>query len=307
MYQHDFAEPASIAGAAAAQTRAAPRNFPAWHFAMLNDAARNSAIEAVIAGLDLEGKTVFEIGAGTGLVALLFARHGARHVFTCEMNSHLSRVAEEVIAASPFRDRISLFPVASHEVIGAGLLPCTPDVIFTETVDCGVVGEGYVAIRDDIQRIAGPRTLILPTRIEQHAALVDSPAMRSLNEVNTVCGFDLSALNRFASTTYFPVRAPLYPFQPLTDWKTVRSYHYGMEAAIRYSLAEVDHPGEAHGLLTWFSLHFGDHTVSNRIGLNSHWHQAFHPIRAPRKVAAGEIFRLQIDDTGAAVVQGPLP
>lgn len=307
LYQHDFADRTCVADTGALQADIGHRDFPAWHFAMLNDEPRNRAIEAAIAALDLRDKTVFEIGAGTGLIALLFAKHGARHVYTCEMNASLGGIAADVIAASPYRDRITLFPFASHEVIDANLLPGTPDVIFTETVDCGVIGEGYFAVRRDIQRIAGPHTIILPTRIEQHGSLVESPTMHGLNAVGTVCGFDLSMLNRFASTTYFPVRAALYPYQLLTDWKTVRSYHYGKESAIRYSLGQVDRGGVAHGLLTWFSLHFGTHAVSNCVGLNSHWHQAFHPLPEPREVAAGDIFRLQVDDSGASVVSGPLP
>ena len=48
------------------------RQFPTWHFSMLNDTTRNAIIENAIRELDLEGKIVFEIGAGTGLVAILF-------------------------------------------------------------------------------------------------------------------------------------------------------------------------------------------------------------------------------------------
>ena len=35
-----------------------------WHFSMLNDHNRNQVIEQAIKSLDLQNKTVFEIGAG---------------------------------------------------------------------------------------------------------------------------------------------------------------------------------------------------------------------------------------------------
>ena len=36
------------------------RDFPTWHFGMVNDAERNRAIESSIAALDLKGKRVAE-------------------------------------------------------------------------------------------------------------------------------------------------------------------------------------------------------------------------------------------------------
>ena len=43
------------------------RDFPSWHFSMLNDQQRNRAIERAIADLQLAGKTVVEIDTGTFL------------------------------------------------------------------------------------------------------------------------------------------------------------------------------------------------------------------------------------------------
>ena len=110
------------------------RSFPAWHFAMLNDAGRSSALENMVAGLDLKGKTVLEIGAGCGLVALLFAKYGAEHVYTCEINSDLADVASAVIAHTPYRNRITLHRKSSAALVRSGILPRSPDIIFTETL-----------------------------------------------------------------------------------------------------------------------------------------------------------------------------
>lgn len=306
MHGHGFTDRARLDDLGASEGNANQRDFPSWHFAMLNDEQRNAAIEGAIAALDLHGKTVFEIGTGSGIVALLFAKYGAERVFTCEMNPNLARIAEDIIANSAYRDRITVLQMPSWEVIDSKLLPVTPDVIFTETVDCGIVGEGYTTIRKDIRRLAGAHTLVLPTCIEQHGALVESPTIWGLNQVADVAGFDLSALNRFSTTAYFPVRAPLYAYRPLSRWQVVRTYDYHREEESLRCLMRVDRPGVAHGLITWFTLYFGDHVVSNEIGRQSHWHQAFHPFRDPRPVAAGDSFRLHIDDEGAALLHGPL-
>ena len=65
---------------------------------MVNDSSRNEAIERSIASLDLVGRTVVEIGAGSGLVALLFAKHGAARVVTCETSPSLAAAARRIPA-----------------------------------------------------------------------------------------------------------------------------------------------------------------------------------------------------------------
>jgi len=279
------------------------RDFPSWHFAMLNDKARNAAIEQAIASLDLAGKTVFEIGSGVGLVALLFAKYGAARVYSCESNKNLADVARSVVAASPFADRISIVGAPSSEVIDSGILPQSIDVIFTETVDCGVVGEGFFDIRRDIQRVAGAETLVLPATIEQVGCVIASPQIAGLNRVETICGFDLSALNVFSSRTYFPVRSALYSFDLLTRPQTVRTYSYLDACSPRECDLAVERDGTADGLLTWLKLDFAGHAVSNSLELASHWHQAYHPLERPVALKTGETARLHLGDAGNARVE----
>jgi type II protein arginine methyltransferase len=95
----------------------AVRDFPAWHFAMLNDHDRNTAIEHMISRLDLRGKVVFEIGTGCGLVALLFAKYGAGHVYSCERNPRLAEIASAVIARTNLGNRITLFKSCSSTFV----------------------------------------------------------------------------------------------------------------------------------------------------------------------------------------------
>ncbi len=156
------------------------RDFPVWHFAMVNDVPRNQAIEKSIAAMDLAGKTVVEIGSGTGIIALLFAKYGAARVITCEMNSNLAAVAQRIISNTTYAKRITLLNESSRVAISRGQLPHHPDVIFTETLDCGVVGEGFMAIAEDIAAIAGPETDILPRHVRQHARLIELSKSRGL-------------------------------------------------------------------------------------------------------------------------------
>lgn len=278
------------------------RDFPVWHFAMVNDVPRNQAIERCIAALDLKGKTVVEIGSGTGLIALLFAKHGAERVITCEMNANLASLAEKVIASTPYADRISIINESSTVAIERGLLPMAPDVIFTETLDCGVVGEGFMPIAVDIARLAGPHTLILPRLIRQSAALIESVSLANLNRATTACGFDLRLLNQFSTGNYFPVHTELHRHRLLSTPQTVREYRYLGCREAQAVKVQATRPGMIHGLLSWFEADFGGAIVSNEPFSGSHWHQAFHPLPEDLCVVEGDDVTVLIDDGGFAWV-----
>ena len=276
------------------------RPFPAWHYAMLNDKARNTAIARAISGLDLKGKTVVEIGAGSGIISILFARAGAERIIACEMNHAMAQVAIETIHRAGLNERIALLPMSSTMAIDQGLMPENPDVIFTETVDCGVIGEGFHPIARDIRRIMGPDTLILPNEIRQFGAIVSSEVIYGQNHVGDIFGVDMSPLNAYATQGYFPARADCFGADMLTRPALLRTYDYGRDLEAAEVAMPVTHGGRAHGLLSWFELQLGDQMVSNAPGGQSHWHQAFHPFASPVDMEKGETASILLDDDGVA-------
>ena len=274
------------------------RDFPAWHFAMLNDDDRNKAVERAIAGLELQGKIVFEIGTGCGLVALLFARYGARHIYSCEVNPRMAEVARAVIGQTDLADRITLLQAGSNEVIEKRLLPTSPDVIFTETLDCGVVGEGFDLVARDIRKVSRPDTLVMPAGIQQFGILVEGQAFSRLNRVSAACGFDVSVLNAYSTQTYFPVRERLYDYTPLSEPFLLHAYSYSEERVITPKRALAYRSGTAHGVLSWFEAQFGNETITNSPGTHGHWHQAFHPFEEALEVSAKQEVMLTISHGG---------
>lgn len=279
----------------------AKRDFPAWHFSMLNDDRRNQAIERCINNLPLAGKTVVEIGTGTGLIALMFARAGAERVITCEMNHNLADVARHIIASTEYSDRITIIERSSSDAIAEGLLPIDPDYIFTETLDCGVVGEAFFEIATDIRKIAGAQTIILPGEVRQIGTIVDSKQLLDLNSVDDVCGFDLSMLNAFSTPTYFPVHEELYDYEALTEAAILRQYDYLSTAPAPTISLDLEKGGIACGVMSWLEIDFGEHTFSNEPGIASHWHKAFHPFDKQVEVSAGQRLEITMDDDGKAI------
>lgn len=266
---------------------------------MLRDVGRNGAIEAAIASCNVVGKIVVEIGTGAGLPAMLFAKYGAKKVFTCEMDERLANLARDLIRANNFQDCITVIAKSSRQALLDGDLPSAPDVIFTETLDCGVVGEGYESVAEDIRHIAGPDTVVMPERIEQFGFLCTDTQAFEKNSVFTQCGFDLSRLNVFAERSYFPVNQMLHEQVCLSPTVFFRKYNY-LNPSV---LDPVEHKiiahtsGLCHGMSSYFDAHFGKFLVSSR-NPNSHWPTAFHPLREPLAVESGQHYQLRGLKTG---------
>ncbi|MDE9433399.1 50S ribosomal protein L11 methyltransferase [Xenorhabdus bovienii] len=261
------------------------RSFDTWHYSMLNDHARTIALESAIKELNLNGKNVFEIGTGAGLISMMFAKYGAKKVLTCEINEQLSKEAISIFKLNNLDKCITLINKSSSKVIDDGDLDFTPDIIFTETIDCGVIGEGFYSISEDIKKIAQPQTIIMPYKIEQYGYLVESKEIYSLNNVTIIKGLDLSPLNRYSTKNFFPVRSHLYENKLLTPLTNIKNYDYLTEiSTTETSTFSINEEGICYGMLSFFVAKFGSFCVSNKAGLQSHWHQAFHPLNTPKKV-----------------------
>ena len=83
---------------------------PRWHFPMLGDKLRNRAYSAAIASKVKPGDVVLDIGCGAGLTAMLAARAGAKHVYTCEQQPLIAQAESRVIEENGLADRITDIP-----------------------------------------------------------------------------------------------------------------------------------------------------------------------------------------------------
>lgn len=273
------------------------RTFPTWHFSMLSDRIRNNTIFEGISRMDVEGKTVFEIGTGAGLIALLFARQGAKKVVTCEVNEELAELAQYNIDKAGFSDIVTVVNMKSSELIDKKILDFSPDIIFTETFDCGVIGEGYREISKDIQSISNDKTIVLPGLVTQYGCLVNSEDMFGLNSVqDDILGFDLSSINQYSSQCYFPVKASVYNFESMSETFVLRPYDF-KQGDVKVTHIDINPSVDSvcHGVLSYFVMDFNGIRVSNDVSDVSHWHQAFHPFEKPIFLSKNNSYKLMVD------------
>lgn len=117
-----------------------------WHFGMLNDTNRNSKYKAAISKAIHQKNQfkVIDIGTGTGLLALYAHEAGAAQTFACEVSPVMCHIASETFRRNGYGDQIKLISKNSKEIDAQTELGGPVDLIVTETMDCGVFGEGLI-------------------------------------------------------------------------------------------------------------------------------------------------------------------
>ncbi len=172
---------------------------PRWHFPMLADQARNQAYARAIAAKVRPGDVVLDIGCGAGLTAMLAARAGAKHVYTCEQQPLIARAARRVIAQNGLSDRITVINKWSHDIV-IGLDMAEPaDVVVSEIVDTVLLGEGALAtLTHAMAALAKPGARAVPEHGVLKAQLVESAALQQMWQPPSAEGFDLSAFHHLA-------------------------------------------------------------------------------------------------------------
>ncbi|MBP2297812.1 tetratricopeptide repeat protein [Azospirillum picis] len=270
------------------------RQFPAWHFTMLADQARNAAYQRAIDAAVKPGMIVLEIGTGAGLLALMAARAGAAHVYTCELSRPLAELARGIISDNGLADRITVINKRSSELRVGTDLPEPADLLISEILDAGLLGEGVAAsVAKAARALVKPDAAILPKGAVIKAMPIECPALRSVNPVGTVAGFDLSRLEAYRNPSYMVLALNDLPHRPLgppTDVCWIDLRNPPAHGPVGSAGLPISADGALHAIAFWFELHIDDRTVlSTAPGADSrHWQQAVQFLDCGRQVAAGE-------------------
>lgn len=272
------------------------QTVPDWHFVITRDAVRNQAYADALARVVTADSLVLEIGTGTGILAMLAARAGAR-VVTCEANPAIAAAAREVVAANGLSGRVTVINKHSTDLDLAADLGRPADILVSEIVSNDLLSECVLpAHADAAARLLRPDATVIPAQGRVRVALAhDSHAAR--REMTTGSGFDLSAFNRLARAQY-EIRtadprltlcseaADLFTFafdgsQPASDGRT--------------ELALASAGGEVNGIVQWIALDMdekGRYDIAPGQGNSSCWAGLFWPLAEPLQTRPGELVRI---------------
>jgi type II protein arginine methyltransferase len=273
---------------------------PRYHFNMLNDIQRNEHYDRVIRQAVDAKSTVLDVGTGSGLLSMMAARAGAKKIYTCEVVRPVAGVAEKVILANGFSDRIQVFAKRSDELILGVDIPHRMDLLITETIDSALIGEGIIPIiKHAREYLLKPGARIVPMGATVFATLLESETVLGMNRVDKAVGFDVSCFNRLATNGAYPVRLGLANHRQLCDPFEVCRFDFEHDALVErsFTIPVVSRAeGSCHALAFWFDLHLDKRTTISTAPDNTetHWKQAVQCLPQPIEVTPGRTLRLSV-------------
>jgi type II protein arginine methyltransferase len=293
--------------AQAGRNRALCTIIPRWHFEMLNDEQRNDAFERALAKVITADSRVLDIGSGTGLLAMMAARAGAGSTVSCEMVAPLAELAREVVARNGFAGRVSIMGRKSTEISVGDGMPERANLLVTETVDCGLLGEGIVpSITHAKANLLTADARIIPRAASVYAILVESRRLRGLNCVSRSAGFDVGLIEQYKTLNYFPVRLAAFEYEALTEPFEVFTFDFErgqILPARRRIPVPVTRDGAGHAFVFWFDMRLDEEiSISNEPGSTTHWEQAIQCLEEEVAVRAGDVLQIGVEHDCCSIV-----
>lgn len=211
-----------------------------WHFGMLNDSDRNRKYKAAIlkAIQQKNAVSVLDIGTGTGLLALYAHESGAAQTIACDCSPLMCHIASEAFRRNGCSDQIKLIQKHSTKLDLQSDLGGKVDLIITETMDCGVFGEGLldtlIHAKENLLKANGQ---IIPGRVKLYVAGFQSRQLAmEQNVVNSSCFTDTIYVQNYSLSSNNTEPYDSCHIQHLKDFKLITK----VEEALNINLNNLD-------------------------------------------------------------------
>lgn len=256
---------------------------PAWHFRIVRDDARNEAYDAALKRVVTPDSLVLDIGAGTGLLAMMAARAGARSVVSCEMNPAVADAAADIVALNGYAERVRVVAKRSTELDVEGGMGGRADVLVSEIVSNDLLGEGALGVMEDaVDRLLKPGGTMIPSHGQVRVALAHWKGLDD-HRLADVAGFDVSPFNRL---DYMPrmIKVGEPDLALCSEHAVLFDFDFASGGPFPSREARVDltpQSGPINGVVQWIRLQLDPLTVyENRpaSGASSCWAARFHPL-----------------------------
>ncbi|HEX2581833.1 MAG TPA: 50S ribosomal protein L11 methyltransferase [Dongiaceae bacterium] len=271
------------------------RAIPRWHFSMLNDEGRNNALWRALEAKVTPGSIVLDIGAGSGLLAMMAAKLGAKYVYSCEMVQPIALLARQIVAANGLADRVKIIDKKSSDVMVGRDIPERANLLVTETIDCGLLGEGMLPIISHArQYLLAENSDFIPQRTTLYMALLESKEIHARNHVDRVHGFNVRQFNQFCTVGYFPVRLHACRHRMLSVPRPIFVFDCKRDPLgpeTKFLEIPIEKSGTVHGVVFWFDVELADgvHLTNAPPARDSHWMQAVQTFERAIPVERGKI------------------
>jgi protein arginine N-methyltransferase 1 len=269
-----------------------------YHRTLIADRLRVEAFHQALGRVVEKGRTtVTDIGTGTGLLAFLAAKLGARKVWAYE-TAEIGAVAEKLKDINKMR-AVELIPGRSTEIIE----PEQADVVVTETLGNFALEEFLIETMNDARaRHLKPGGILIPGLVEQFACPVTGSRLRDELCVWDQIGHGLDfgpARDMSLNNVYIrSLRADelLSAGEAAQCWDRVDFYkknRVGRRGTMRFS---VTAPQTVHGLAVWWKAELvaGITLSTSPLAPPTHWEQLYFPALEPLDLEAGDTLVAEI-------------
>lgn len=247
----DDGEAATLAGELLSE------GVPAWHFRLVRDEVRNQAYDRALCRAVRPDSLVLEIGTGSGILAMMAARAGAR-VVTCEANPSIAAAARAIIAANGLSDRVTVVNKLSFDLQVGVDLDRPADILVSEIISNDLLNENVLtAHADAVSRLLTPGAAVIPARGRICFALAEHRHWAAVG-AGMVSGFDLSEFDALARPfrEVRPVEVSLR-----SEVKDLFEFDFAAAGPVRdrrTSQTIASAGGVVNGILQWISFDLDD-------------------------------------------------
>jgi hypothetical protein len=276
---------------------------------MLRDHVRVMAFRRAIDRAVDSDTVVMDLGSGSGILAFMAVRAGARTVYAVEQRPATMALARDLASVNGLADRIDFIDGMSHEVASARLQP-QPTVLVAEILGSAILEEKVLEfIIDARERLLAPDARIIPARLVIRAFAFDSGLRHDrradVAALSELYGFDFSPLTtrletttvartgRYNSAKYTVMSADAAAYT--IDFHTVRDP--GFTSAFTL---EASADGDITSVCAYFTAHLDEETTLTNApwAAPTHWNQLIFTLPAPRRVRRGDRLRMTLSYDG---------
>ncbi len=273
------------------------RIVPEWHVPMMNEQHRNQAyFDALKAAIKSDSK-VFEIGTGSGLLAMMAAKLGAKSVVTCEAVPLIAETARSIVKNNKLEKIIKVIAKKSVDVTMDEDMLEQADILVSEIFSSELLGE-YVlpSLEDAKRRLLKPQGRVIPAAGSIMIALFSGDDIRRNLIVDDSFGFNLQHFNTVVSKKRMIARNDLN-IELLSD--EVEAFNFNFEntgffhAQTKTLRVPVNAAGRCYGIVQWLRLQMDKDTVfqnhPSQKSPVSNWQQCAYLFDTPIEVKLGQV------------------
>ncbi|XP_065914264.1 protein arginine N-methyltransferase 7-like isoform X3 [Dysidea avara] len=288
---------------------------------MLLDAERNQAYyKALQYAVDITRRQnkepiVLDIGTGTGLLAMMAAKCGAKKIYACEVLKPMAKIATEVISQNSYGDIIKVIPLRSTDLVveKGGVMEEKANILVTEVFDTELVGEGVLSTMEHAQQnLLEPDAIIIPSSAKVYLQIFHSQHLWSSHKLDPI-NFPPGVITVPESWQKCAGAASLWDLHVEELGSDQIVYLSDPQFALEFSFTKlpvtspqhcevnITQTGVCHGVVMWWELSLCPNvnlstSPWNRTQWRDHWLQGVQFLPTALKVEGNKVFVKTFND-----------